>query len=110
MFPIVQYPDDREGVVYLLPGVKYRIESLTGRHLMAGCNSVVSIRLVGKHVWLSLFNINLKISANLNNKIYVLFKGETNDWDLNQSAERLLTEKFEANQKDEFIIVDKARD
>ena len=29
---------------------------------------------------------------------------------MNQSAERLLTEKFEANQKDEFIIVDKARD
>ena len=50
MFPILQYPDDREGVVYLLPGVKYRIESLTGRHLMAGCNSVVSIRLVGKNV------------------------------------------------------------
>ena len=48
--------------------------------------------------------------VNLNNKRYLLFQGETNDWDLNQSAERLLTEKFEANQKDEFIIVDKARD
>ena len=43
-------------------------------------------------------------------KNLLFFKGETNDWDLNQSAERLLTEKFEANQKDEFIIVDKARD
>ena len=48
--------------------------------------------------------------VNLNNKRYLLFQGETNDWDLNQSAERLLTEKFEANQKDEFIIVDKAKD
>ena len=37
----------------------------------------------------------------------LIIQGETADWDLNQSAERLLTEKFEANQKDEFIIVDK---
>ena len=67
MFPIVQYPDDREGVVCLLPGVKYKIETFTGRHLMAGCNSVVSIRLVGTNVsyvfWLIFYRIN-RISRN----------------------------------------------
>merc|ERR1711957_858415 len=54
----------------------------TGRQLLAGCNSVVAIKLVGN-------------------------RGETNVWTLNQNPMRPdRHRKFEANQEDEFIVID----
>merc|ERR1712130_408489 len=79
-----QYPDERRRVVVLLPGVKYKIQTLTGRYLFAGCTSVVALKICGE-------------------------KGETETWDLNASkvVDGYHVEKFEANQEDEFFIVDR---
>lgn len=84
LFPIVQYPDHSDSLVVLRPGCKYRIETKTGRQLMAGCNTAVAIKLVGN-------------------------QGETNLWTLNKirSIRSDRHRVFEANQQDEFIIVDK---